>query len=350
VPELKIPFYLPKWALEGIAAGELERAGSVVRESGTKKIVCWLRDQPHEDAAWETESVHSYLAILYAESALEDLSDEDLVDFVRFVHTVPELYDMDFYGGRSAMDSIVAKYERMLQAGGKREAQAYARDKRVPILNTFNRAFLPQIRFRLTAGMLWFDVDALSAVLKERRFGSNGGGDVRVQRRSHPEREPAQIDVTFEISAPLLRDLSSGKLERVGGVLREADTKKVVDWLVGTRVEIAHGDPGKGLDAHGAFTAIVRGRQEVESLDDTELIEFARWLGTVPELADSKYGSPLGSAQTIVGSYDRHGRRDGLAAASEYAHEKRDSLLNLLGRSFLPNIQAALLRGEIRLP
>jgi len=68
------------------------------------------------------------------------------------------------------------------------------------------------------------------------------------------------------------------------------------------------------------------------------------------ELSESKYGQTLRNAQKIVIIHDKLKKRDGEDKAKEYVSAKRISLLHLLGRSFLPNLQAAFVRGEIKPP
>lgn len=105
---LTTSFWLPQWVLDGLQDAKYERAGSIIRDVTTKQIICWLRDQPFIDDAWEVTDLHPFLTILFSTSTADALKDQDLMNFLRFVHAVPVLVDLDFYGGRVAMGQILA--------------------------------------------------------------------------------------------------------------------------------------------------------------------------------------------------------------------------------------------------
>ena len=332
--------------MKGLETREYERAGSVIRRSDNKRIITWLRDHPTEEE--EGMEFHGFLSILYADSELNKLKPEDLLNFVRFIHEIPELYNLNFYGGRRSMTQVLKKYDNLLDKKDTKETKSYAKEKREPILNLFNMSFLPQLRFRLTADMLWLDDKSLLTVLKEERFSMTGKKGKSAKKSSKKKMDPSQIDVTFEISDKHKKDLKKKVLERVGGVLREMDTKKIVIWLNAIHVDL----PGEeAIDKDEAtFRGIIRGKRSLNCLSDMGMLELARWLSSVKELSESKYGQPLKNALKIVIIHDKLKKRDGEDKANEYASAKRISLLHLLGRSFLPNMQAAFVRGEIKPP
>jgi hypothetical protein len=41
---LSVTFVLPDWVSNGLVDGTFERAGGVIREVATKRVITWLRD------------------------------------------------------------------------------------------------------------------------------------------------------------------------------------------------------------------------------------------------------------------------------------------------------------------
>ncbi|MHA1682988.1 MAG: hypothetical protein ACTSUE_18760 [Promethearchaeota archaeon] len=346
MPTIKTSFWLPQWVINGLKKKTYERAGSIIRESRTKQIICWLRDQKFNDDSWQITAVHPFLSMLYSESTLDKLTDEELVGFLRFIHAVPELVNIDFYGGRKSMQSILNKYSRLVMEN-KKEAKHYAREKRASILRTFNKSFLPQVRFRLTADMLWLDPETMAGILEGGDFRIKGK-KVKAFQKKKRKRDPVhEIDVEFDIDKTQARHLKSKKLERVGGILREKKSKKIVTWLQAIKVKIPGMEDG---DASYDYKEILLGKQQVDNMPVDQLIALVRWLYKQEVLVKSKYATPLKNALKIVIIHDKIITRDGEKAGQEYANAKRQSMLNLLDKSFLPNVQAAIVRKELKIP
>ncbi len=139
--------------------------------------------------------------------------------------------------------------------------------------------------------------------------------------------------------------IQSGEYERVGGIVRRADNKRVVKWL---RIGRDVAQPQQPA-AH-PFFRIIAHSADLDSLTDLELIEFARFVNEHPNLAGANfYGGSRAPVTAILGKFDRlQGQGDETASAA-YAHEKRQALLNIFGRTYIPNLRMQVELGYIEL-
>lgn len=136
--------------------------------------------------------------------------------------------------------------------------------------------------------------------------------------------------------------LQSGEYERVGGVVRRADNKRVVKWL-----RIGRDTPQPELTP---FFRIIAHSADLDALTDAELIEFARFVDTNPNLsAASFYSGSRSSVGAILAKYDRLRERQGDGEAAAYAVRKRQALLNIFGRTYLPNLRMQVELGYLEL-
>lgn len=137
--------------------------------------------------------------------------------------------------------------------------------------------------------------------------------------------------------------LKSGEYERIGGVVRRADNKRVVKWL----------RTGKDLqekDSGNPFFRIIAHRADLETLSDKELIEFARFIETSNTLSNASfYRGSRSAVKAILTKYDRHVAKLASEEAAHYAAEKRQSLENIFGRTYLPNLRMQVELGYLTL-
>jgi hypothetical protein len=350
MPTIKTTFWLPNWVIEGLQNRTFERSGSIIRHADNKQIICWLRDQAQKKKSWDIKAVHPFLAIIFSSSKLEQLKDIELMKFIEFIHSIPELADIKFYGGKKSMGQILIKYNRLLEENSK-ESKKYAKEKRESIIKQYNKSYLPQLRFWLTADKLWLDIEQINKVLSESVYKMKPDKKAIIDFRGQDGKERDvlhEIKVEFEISKGQNKDIEKGKLERVGGILRKANNKEIVVWLQANRVSIPGLD--EGATSETDYQAIVEGKGDGNRLTNAQLLEFVQLLYDEPMIKESKYITPVKKALQIKIIYQKMVRNEGVLESDNYLVKKRKSLLNLLNKSFLPNFQAALVRGEFKIP
>jgi len=140
----------------------------------------------------------------------------------------------------------------------------------------------------------------------------------------------------------MYQKIEKGEYERIGGVVRRADNKRIVKWLrIGRDIS---------SEAINPFFKVIAHRTDLDALTNEELIEFARFVNATPSLeAANFYSGVKYSVHAIVGKYDRLISNSDRTQALEYCDEKRQALLNIFGRTYIPNLRLQVELGYVEL-
>lgn len=137
---------------EKLKAREYERVGGVIRRSNNKRIVVWLRQ--NGEIPTPTGITNTVFRIIAHSTDLRNLSDDELIEFGRYINEHPVLSGFNFYSGtRTAVKSIVDKYDRLV-IRNKKEAMIYVKDKRNSLVNIFSRTYIPNLKHQVELGMI----------------------------------------------------------------------------------------------------------------------------------------------------------------------------------------------------
>ena len=140
-----------------LQSGEFERIGGIVRRADNKRVVKWLRtgrDLKDEDSG------NPFFRIIAHRADLETLSDEELMEFARFIESSSSLSAASFYrGSRSAVSAILRKYDRLRETQDSTQYRQYAAEKRQSLENIFGRTYLPNLRLQVELGYMTLVVD-----------------------------------------------------------------------------------------------------------------------------------------------------------------------------------------------
>lgn len=142
------------------------------------------------------------------------------------------------------------------------------------------------------------------------------------------------IYVPFWVEDEILEGLKLGEYERKGGVIRRKDNKRIVCWLK------QEGKIPEGQDISSVLFKIIAGSADVEALSDIELIELGKFINNHENLASFNfYQGCKGAVAAITGKYQLFTKRGNIRQANEYAHIKRQALINIFARTYIPNLK-----------
>jgi len=98
------------------------------------------------------------------------------------------------------------------------------------------------------------------------------------------------------------------------------------------------------------FDEIMNGKRTLDQLSATELITFAKIIERNRILSSLRaYQGSRNAVRAIIHKYNSLFMNYGRQEAEKYAKEKRQSLLNIFKKTYLPNLIGAIARGEIKL-
>lgn len=83
-----------------------------------------------------------YKKVLEAEIDLDSFTPKQLIEFAQYIEGNDELNSLPFYNNRSAVQTILGKYEKLKKKDLK-EAENYAKIKAKSLRNTFGKTFIP---------------------------------------------------------------------------------------------------------------------------------------------------------------------------------------------------------------
>ncbi len=142
------------------------------------------------------------------------------------------------------------------------------------------------------------------------------------------------IYVPFWVEPEILEGLKLGEYERKGGVIRRRDNKRIVCWLK------QEGKIPESKDISRVLFKIIAGSADVEALSDIELIELGSFINSHENLASFNfYQGCKGAVGAITRKYQLFFKRGDTNKAKEYAHTKRQALINLFARTYIPNLK-----------
>ena len=138
------------------------------------------------------------------------------------------------------------------------------------------------------------------------------------------------IFVPMWVSEEVFEKLKTGEYERVGGVIRRSDNKRIVCWLR------QFGDLPEKLekDADPLIRILVYS-WDIEDLSDEELITLGKYINEHSVLSKVNfYQGCKGAVSAIIDKFERLYEKYGKENAIEYAKKKRQSLINIFSRTF----------------
>ncbi|RLB03903.1 MAG: hypothetical protein DRG59_11045 [Deltaproteobacteria bacterium] len=151
------------------------------------------------------------------------------------------------------------------------------------------------------------------------------------------------IYIPFWIPDEIYEKLKTGEYERAGGIIRRSDNKRIVMWLRQSGEE-----PKAGITR--TLFYIIAHSWDLNQLTDEELIELGRYINNHEILSSANfYEGSKGAVEAIIKKFDRLLKTKGKETALQYAKEKRKSLLNIFGRTFIPNLKHQVELGMIQM-
>lgn len=151
------------------------------------------------------------------------------------------------------------------------------------------------------------------------------------------------IYIPFWVEEEVAQKLRTGEYERVGGVIRRSDNKRIVVWLR-QKGEI----PEPEIISNTLFRIIAHST-DLETLTDEELIELGKFINGHKVLSSFNfYAGCKAPVASIIDKYERLYKTD-KEKAKNYAHEKRQSLINIFGRTYIPNLKHQVELGMINM-
>ena len=94
--------------------------------------------------------------------------------------------------------------------------------------------------------------------------------------------------------------------------------------------------------------SVISKKTTLEKLSGEQLMQFAQVIENNPKLSSLRaYQGSRTAVQAILRKYSRLFLEGGRSAAVPYANEKKQSLINIFKKSYLPNLIGAIARGEI---
>ena len=142
------------------------------------------------------------------------------------------------------------------------------------------------------------------------------------------------IYIPFWVNDEVVEKLRTGEYERKGGIIRRSDNKRIVCWLR-QEGEI----PGGDTISYTLFNIITE-HSDVEHLSDEELLELGEFINGSENLSSFNFyqgcKAPVDAVTSKYRAFQQEGRRE---EANEYASAKRQALVNILARTYIPNLK-----------
>jgi len=142
------------------------------------------------------------------------------------------------------------------------------------------------------------------------------------------------IYIPFWVDEAVVEKLTTGEYERKGGIIRRSDNKRIVCWL---RQE---GEIPEGATISYTLFKIITGHSDVEHLSDEELIELGEFVNGSENLSSFNFYqecvAPVGAVTNKYRGFQREGRNE---EAKEYASAKRQAMVNIFARTYIPNLK-----------
>ena len=153
------------------------------------------------------------------------------------------------------------------------------------------------------------------------------------------------IYIPMWVDQEVFEKLNTGEYERAGGVIRRSDNKRIVCWLK-QEGEIPKNENPK----FDPLFKILVYSWDVKKLSDTELIILGEYINKHEILSELNFysGSRI-AVEQIVKKYYKLIDCEGKEKADEYASLKRNSLVNIFSRTFIPNLKHQLELEMIKL-
>ncbi|KYK25962.1 hypothetical protein AYK26_01640 [Euryarchaeota archaeon SM23-78] len=174
----------------------------------------------------------------------------------------------------------------------------------------------------------------------------------------------AQLIMELENDPPVWKKIPSGNrnyLERALQYYRkDPNSKAAINFMTGAKPHLRMAWPHRagfiaskelGLRiGDPIFDSVMSGEKDLEGLSGEQLMDFAKRIENHRVLSSLRaYKGSRRAVKLILQKYDRLFSEQGRRAAAAYAQEKRQSLLNIFKKTYLPNLAGAIARGEIRL-
>ena len=142
------------------------------------------------------------------------------------------------------------------------------------------------------------------------------------------------IYIPFWVDDEVMEKLRTGEYERKGGIIRRSDNKRIVRWL---RQE---GEIPEGDTISFTLFNIITGHSDVEHLSDRELIELGEFINGSDNLSSFNfYQACVAPVDSITSRYRRLQREGRAEEADDYANAKRQALVNIFARTYIPNLK-----------
>jgi len=103
---------------------------------------------------------HPFFRVIAHSIDLEMLTDDELIEFARFINSTGNLASANFYkGSRPAVEAIIDKFDRLSKKNDLDTAMSYASEKRGSLLNIFGRTYIPNLRLQVELGYIEMTLD-----------------------------------------------------------------------------------------------------------------------------------------------------------------------------------------------